>query len=908
MNASKLGLVGNGTLTLGLVASLLTVIGYVVSQRRPDSRPALLFARLGYALSATGALATFGILAFLMYNRHYEFNYVWEHSGNAMQKASVPFLPFAFDWYRLAATWAGQEGSFLLWAAWTAIIGFLVFAKAGKYEARVMPFYVTILGFLCAILLKQSPFHLIPAPTLADLAANPTWHYPPLDGQGLTPSLQNYWMTIHPPTIFFGFASLAVPFCYAIAALLWRDYDGWTRRVMPYALLSVATLGGGLFMGGYWAYETQGWHGFWAWDPVENASFFPWLAVTALAHGLVAQKSRGSLARANIFLAIFAFWLFLLGTFLTRSGALSGKDASGQMLSVHAFDNISKSGLYLMVAMLVLYGTGGLILWLLRLKEIPARKTTGETLVSRDFAFVLSVLLMVIACVVVAMGTTTPLALSWMHRAPFQPNNTFYNRLMLPLSIVTALIMGCAPWLAWRKTDPDKFMKKLMIPWFAMIAFGFFLVVWALGAERATQASVDPSGVEYLETMRAWVSPTVQRLAVVSLAALGFFAAFSNAMLAYRVFRAKPLSAGGWLAHVGIGVFMLGVIVSNTYERTERFNLLQGGPAHNVFGYQIAFEKMTGKTMTEGPLARPVNPDYDKDNAVQLRVTPPEGETTGLSDGAKTFVVSPRWFVWNLNAASEDKFERMRWPHIQKFVGHDLYVGFANDPAFQWPTDDPKRERPGLILQPKEKRQIGPYTIGYYESFGEPGRVMGAHIILATQDGKIVEAMPAIKMDDGGFTPVNTAVPELKDENGNPGVIILDKMDAATKAVNLRVSLPGYAGVWAVPLEVTFKPWVNLVWAGVIIAVAGTLLAMLRRILEARQSDNDTPNDRGGSGPKQPKREPLDIREEAIFNGMGGTMTPIVASALQAEPESKEASEAKPTPARKGRKLKTQPS
>src|SRR5207244_8670303 len=136
----------------------------------------------------------------------------------------------------------------------------------------------------------------------------------------------------------------------------------------------------------------HGWQGFWAWDPVENTSLFPWLAITGLVHGSVVQKSRGGMARTNTFLGILAFWLFLVGTFLTRSGALASKGADGQLLSVHAFDNIGKSALQLMAAMVIVYGTAGLVLWLLRLRSMPGRPTAGDTPVSRDFAFILAIL------------------------------------------------------------------------------------------------------------------------------------------------------------------------------------------------------------------------------------------------------------------------------------------------------------------------------------------------------------------------------------------------------------------------------------------------------------------------------------------------------------------------------------
>jgi cytochrome c-type biogenesis protein CcmF len=823
---------GTGLLWFGLIMSLATIVGYLILLRRPESRWVRLWSRFAYSGTALAVISVFCYLGSIIYSLNYKFKYVFEHTGNDVGQQALG------GWYRLAATWSGQEGSFALWAAMTAVIGFLVFWKAGKYEARVMPFYVSILTCLCIIMLMQSPFLIIPPPTGADLAANPDWVYPPTEGRGLHPSLQNYWMTIHPPVIFFGFASLAIPYVYAMAALIWKDYEGWTNRVMPYALLSCATLGAGLFMGGYWAYETQGWHGFWAWDPVENASFFPWLAITALVHGLVVQKNRGGMARTNTLLGILSFSLFLVGTWLTRSGALAGTGADGQILSVHAFVSLDSTALTVLRLMLLFYGIGGGIFWVFRYRTMPRRGTTGETFVSRDFAMFMSVLLMIVACVVVALGTTQPLFQTALKQPISQPNAAFYNKAMMPLTILAALFMGFAPWVAWKRTNSGTFLKRLLVPWFAMLVFGFLLLVWVLGQERAMAAVFDPSDPSQLQTKTAWITPTIQRVSVILLASLGFFAALANAMLAYRVFRAKPLAAGGWLAHVGIGLLIVGAVVSNTYERTQRVLLVEGEEGKEVFGYQFAYEKMTGTA----PDIRPLNPEYDRENAVRLRVTPPNADKAVGADGAKTFIIEPRWFVHNLNRAVEDPMaegvpalERMRWPHIQKFLDHDLYIGFASDPAYAWPTDDPHGQRPGIQLKPKEKKKIGPYTIGYYEQFGEPGKVMGAHIVLATPEGKVVQAMPAIRILPEQLQKVNVAVPELKFEDGTPGVIMLDRMDAGTKQVTLKVSLPGYAGRWEIPIEVTYKPWINVVWLGVTIAVVGVLLAMMHRSFEARK-------------------------------------------------------------------------
>jgi cytochrome c-type biogenesis protein CcmF len=810
---------GKATTWFGLIFAVLAIIAYALALKRPGDKRAIRIARSLYAATALSVLATMGILMSRVYGMDFRFDYAFKETGRDLIQPD-----FLHHWLRVAASWAGQEGSFLLWACWVSIIGFMVFAKAGKYEARVMPFFISVIAFLCAILVKQTPFHLIPLPAAAEFLHNTAWQYPPPDGMGLNASLQNYWMTIHPPTIFFGFASLAVPFAYAVASLIWKDYDGWTPRVMPYALLTCATLGIGLFMGGYWAYETQGWHGFWAWDPVENASFFPWLAITALVHGLVVQKSRGGMGRTNTFLAIFAFWLFLLGTFLTRSGIL--KD-----ISIHSFLSIDLVSKNLMIAMMALYGLGGFGLWIWRFRTIPGRKTLGDSLVSRDFAFFMAVVLMIVACFIVILGTTAPISLTLLHRNVVAPEAVFYNKPLLPIAVLTAFFMGVVPWLAWRKTDAEKFLSKLVIPWFLMLGFGFFMIFWTLKAEREWMNVADMSDPAIAKTWAAWgKNVIVQRMAVVTLCSLGFLATLSNAMLVYKVFRSKPLAAGGWLAHVGIGILMIGVIVSNTYERSVNFTLMEGMGPKEAFGYQFNYERMTGTPLE----ARPLNPDYDRKNGVRVRVTPPEGETP--TDGAaKTFVMEPLWFATDLRVADESEIKHTFWPAIQKYFGHDLYITLADSASFRWPTDDPNKERPGIVLQKGERRQLGNYTVGYFDSYGEPGKLMGAHLVILTPDKKIVEAKPALRMDMGAMTPVNEAIPEIKDDNGNPSVAILDGIDPTTKAAKIRISLPGYNGAWAVPIVATYKPWVKLVWIGVLIAVSGILLAMVRRALEARK-------------------------------------------------------------------------
>ncbi len=812
------GTAGTFAVASGLFFSVLTIVLYILINVKKQSGKLIYLARAAYVACAGSVFASMGTLGWIVYHREYQYNYAVQHTSNELYN----------HWFRFAATWSGQEGSFLLWATWSAVLGLILVAVSKDFEKLVVPIVTSVIGFLCAILLKQSPYLLF-------LKVNPGMPSVPTEGLGLNPSLQNYWMTIHPPTIFFGFASLAIPFAYALSALITRDYESWVRRVFPFALLSSGILGLGLFMGGYWAYGTLGWHGFWAWDPVENASFFPWLAVTALVHGLHVQHNRKGMAKTNLFLGILAFWLFLVGTFLTRSGALASKGANGQLLSVHAFDNISKSGLNLMVAMLVVYGLAGVIMWAWRWKEVPGRSTTGDNLLSRDFAFFMAVVMMLVACAVITLGSTTPLFLSWAHRPPMAPQASFYNKVMLPLMIPVTLLLGAVPWMAWRKTDPDTFMRKLLVPWVVMLIFGFILLLWVQKSQAQLVATMDPS--TYQSTMHNWINPAVQRIMVVILGSLGFLAALSNAMLAYRVFRKRPLAAGGWIAHVGIGLLIIGVIVSNTFERTEIITLKQDGGPRTVFGYKFSFEAMTGKAKA----VRPIDPEYDQNNHVVLRVTAPNGNQLEQEGKAGSFLMEPRWYVPrpSLDEESMGNPDTMFWPAIKKYLGHDLYVALANQPA---------EDLYSVNLLPKQHVQLGPYQIFYLKPVIQPLNYFGAVMGILLPNNQVVGIQPGeqflkdsanqtVQNDNGQpiIYKTDESIPQIPSSTNQPAVAILNSLNPQTHEVNVLFSLPEMPATWTIPLSITYKPWVNLVWTGVLVAVFGILLSMINRVMENRR-------------------------------------------------------------------------
>ncbi len=301
-----LGLLGNAAIIVGFVASLIGLIAYF----RSINNPRLIgFAQTGFHITVTSVFIAAVALLILIVKHQFQFHYVWAYSSMELPLGLL-----------MSTFYAGQEGSFLLWTVMVAIIGIvlLIYTQKHDNEREVMGVYTSILSFLMLLLIVKNPFTPIDGDVI------------PADGRGLNPLLQNFWMQIHPPILFLGFAAMAPPFALAIAALMRRKYQDWVISSLPWVVGGSLLLGLGIALGGFWAYETLGWGGWWGWDPVENASLIPWLISVSLIHAMVTQKRTKGLILTNFILAILAFVLVLYSTFLTRSGVLGEA-------SVHSF-------------------------------------------------------------------------------------------------------------------------------------------------------------------------------------------------------------------------------------------------------------------------------------------------------------------------------------------------------------------------------------------------------------------------------------------------------------------------------------------------------------------------------------------------------------------------------------------
>ncbi len=468
-------------------------------------------------------------LFYLLLSHRFEFSYVFSYSST-----DLPFF------YLLSAFWAGQEGSFLLWLFFGVWLGIFLMNRDDEHESSTMLFYLLVQMFLLVLLLKKSPFELVSGFSLEE-------------GRGLNPLLQDFWMVIHPPLIFLGYAALAIPFSFALAALLKNRYKRWINLSLPWALFGALFLGAGIFVGGYWAYKVLGWGGYWGWDPVENASLIPWLFVLVFLHGTIIEKADGGLRRINLLLALISFLLIIYGTFLTRSGILAD-------FSVHSFTDLGIN-LYLIIGM-ISFAALSLGLLLLRSPEINSAKI-GRSIFSQSFGVIIGMIFLSLSAVLILLGTSSPI-ITGLLGTPSKVDTIYYIRTNLPLGMFIALVLGVIPFVSWRGS---KISKKISYPVFLTIILT--LLAFFLG---------------------------IKSLIYLVFVGMGIFAFMANLFVFIKRLRSKLTTTGGFLTHVGLGLLLIGVITSSAYTSSVKINLPKGEKIQ-ALDHHLAYQGVEGKEL-----------------------------------------------------------------------------------------------------------------------------------------------------------------------------------------------------------------------------------------------------------------------------------------------------------------------
>ena len=541
-------------LCLAVIQGFIPLIG--ASKRHPAWISVAQPAALGQALFIT---ISFICLVMVFVQNDFSVGYAARHSNT-----ELPLM------YRISAVWGGHEGSLLLWAwllaLWTAAVSLFSREIPQVMRARVLAVMGLVsIGFLLFLLLTSNPFdRMFPAA---------------MEGRSLNPLLQDPGLIIHPPMLYMGYVGFSVAFAFAIAAMMGGRLDSaWAKWSRPWTNVAWIFMTLGISLGSWWAYYELGWGGWWFWDPVENASFMPWLVGTALIHSLAATEKRGVFKAWTVLLAVFAFSLSLLGTFLVRSGVLT---------SVHAFATDPARGVFILIFLAIVVG-GSLLLYAYRAPQI--RSVTRVNMVSREGGILINNVLLVTTAASVLLGTLYPLLLDALNLGKISVGPPYFNAVFVPLTIPIAILVGVVALARWKQDSLERLGRHLLPALIISLTMGILLPVLLLDEIKF--------GAIVAITLAFWITLT-------SLQNVYDKVATKQNKLA-ALLRVPRGFYGMILAHIGVAVFVVGISLTSMYS-LEKDVRLAPGETYSMGGYDFVFDALKERT---GPNFRATQGDF----------------------------------------------------------------------------------------------------------------------------------------------------------------------------------------------------------------------------------------------------------------------------------------------------------
>ncbi len=753
---------GSVIVYIAFVAALLSTVLYITVSR---GRTNLLnHARLFFHVSVVATICSSAYLLYLIVTHQFDYTYVWSYSSR-----DLPLNLLISTFY------AGQEGSFHLWAFMTAVLGIFLLSfltardrqytlsnhtasKKDLYEPVVMALYASILTMLTFTLILKSPYLRV----WESFPGEVDFGFVPQDGRGLNPLLQNFWMTIHPPILFMGFTSLAVPFCFAVSALIKNNYERWMKLALPWTLFAGMVLGVGIMLGGFWAYGVLGWGGYWGWDPVENSSFVPWIVIIAAIHTMVAEEKTGKFKKTSLILSILAFILVLYSTFLTRSGVLG--DAS-----VHSFVDPGQEVYIFLIAFLGSYLLLGLGLVLYRIKSLQSPAKETSEMLSRETALFIGAVTLCASALVIGVGTSWPLMTKG------TVDTAFYNKMNLPLAILIAAVNGISILLAWKHTDSKRFVKSLYMPLTITVVVSVALAVFA-----------------------------VRDVLILALAAASIFAFSINLQLILKLVGGKSIKAGAFIAHSGIMILFLGIIGSSKYSVEENVTLPINEPKE-ALGYTMTYKGAT-----------PIKNEPDEKYHFNVIV-----EKEG-----KGYLLQPIMFY------SEYSKGIMKNPDIANLGIKDIYLE-----PLSLEVGSPYTEQDVVRFEKGQELDVKGMKIKFVDfdrsKFNQEKMMSGEENIIGatlevTANGKTQTVTAEQYMSQGHTEPIPVKLPGY----GNV-MFYLTQISVADAPVAFVAVSDKPESIESdketLVLTASIKPLINLVWGGTIIMALGFFVSLANR-------------------------------------------------------------------------------
>lgn len=820
-----IGNLGHFWVVLSFIAALLSFFFYWGGNK--ETKLGNKLGRISFGVHAFASIAIFITLFVIIQNHLFEYHYAWKHSSTT--------LPLR---YLVSCFWEGQEGSFLLWLLWHAVLGVVLIFTTGKWERWVMMVLAMSQVVLASMILGvdlgfykigSSPFDLL-RDVMGDsspIFATPDYLKVVTDGTGLNPLLQNYWMVIHPPTLFLGFALSIVPYAYAVAGIAHKDYLGWIKPALPWALFGALVLGAGIIMGGFWAYESLSFGGYWAWDPVENASLVPWLMLIAGIHLMqITKHTKGAVVYTFLFI-ISSFILVLYATFLTRSGVLGET-------SVHSFTDLGLAGqlmqfvvLFIWLPLLLIEQPKimkisltivvlGLILILpffekfafypllvlsvLGLgwfsyqlnKNLNGPKTEEEKINSREFWMFIGVLVLLLSSIQITFNTSIPVLNKIFGTSLAPPSDAIYhyNKFQLPMAIIILLLTGFVLFMNFKKTlNPKKLYKDILIN----LLLATLLTIGGIFLFKITAA-----------------------VYIIFLFAC-FFAITGNTLYLISKFKLKMRLSGAAVTHTGFGIMLIGVLVSSVNKTII---------TSDTTGYLGSYDE---QARAENMLLFKDVPNKLGNYWVTYKGDSISGDDVYFQVHYQSFDEKESFTLWP-NTQITDNEGLTPNPDTRHYITYDVYTHITSIPkapdSLDWKNEQEHIVAVGdsifldnatLIFQGIDQN-LPNKKIGKSQLFG-------ANIDII-KNNKTHQAKPIFVITENTFFGIHEELPELglrlgfevkTTETGPVAIIATAETDPVPKYIVMKAII---------------FPYINLLWLGTIITLIGFAIAVYNKLVQ----------------------------------------------------------------------------
>ncbi len=802
-----IGKLGHIFVLIAFTASLLATIGYFIAARKNDlieKQSWIKFARISFFIQIASVLTIFGCIFYICANHYLEYLYAYKHTSKELEFK-----------YLLACIWEDQSGSFLLWTIWHSLLGIVLIRKTKEWEAPVMTVVSFAQVFLAMMIMGvyifgtkigNSPFVLTRNEINGPIFGRADYLSLIKDGVGLNVLLRNYWMVIHPPILFLGFASTIIPFAFAYAGIQTRRFGDWVKPAIPYTLFSAAALGVGIMMGAKWAYEALSFGGYWAWDPVENASLVPWLILIAGLHTMVVYKATGHSLRASYLFAMLTFVFVLYSTFLTRTGILGDT-------SVHAFTEAGKAMNVLILSFLAVFTISSLTLFFVNLKNIPVLNKE-ETTNSREFWMFIGSLVFFLSALFIIAKTSLPVinSIFGSKLAPPEDVEFSYNKVLVLVAIIIGSLTAITQYLKYKTTPFNNTVKKLALPTLlAVIITGLLAVFYPLTYFK--------QGPGFLGALYFALFASI-------------YSVLANAGYIWSGLHGKFKSAGGSVAHVGFTLMIAGMLISAgnkqviSTEKFKDFEIPMGidplTKQQDNASENINLVRQVSKKMG------PYDVTYLYDSAghetgkryYHLLFERKDETTKAVKE---SFVLNPDVYLMKNNNMSSN-------PDTKNYLSHDVftYISYALNPERDKDTGQFKISEVAvgdtifyskgfMILDAVNKN---PTKNKFNLATGGPS-VM-ANITITGKDSLQYKAAPMIMIDSFGINQIDDTV------YAQNLYIKFAGISSDQKKIKIGVKESSKM-IDFVTLKAYIFPYINLVWIGLVVMALGLTLSTIRR-------------------------------------------------------------------------------